>query len=193
MLYHASPVANIQILEPRRSNHGTAQVYFSEKRENVLVYLSNAIQKHCQAVGFAHSGVYTTWASYGFTKEGILRLEEYYPNATEETYKGVSGWIYQAAAMQAEKLADIPFVYTSAQPVPVAGCEFVADAYEAILEAAEQGKLILQRFEENSPAKLDWIKRIVKQEYAQAGDQPDYRLFLEAKFGEILKGESYED
>ena len=48
MYYHASPVGGIRQLEPRISNHGVPLIYFSRKRENVLVYLSNAIEKYCR-------------------------------------------------------------------------------------------------------------------------------------------------
>lgn len=41
MYYHASSVKGIERLEPRISNHGIPLLYFSKKRENVLVYLSN--------------------------------------------------------------------------------------------------------------------------------------------------------
>ena len=37
MLYHASQTPGIQTLEPRISNDGTPRIYFSDKRENVLV------------------------------------------------------------------------------------------------------------------------------------------------------------
>ena len=43
LLYHASPVPGLHTLEPRVSNHGIPQVYFSRKRENVLVY---PVQRH---------------------------------------------------------------------------------------------------------------------------------------------------
>ena len=45
MFYHASQIEGITTLEPRVSNHDIPLVYFSTKRENVLVYLSNAIEK----------------------------------------------------------------------------------------------------------------------------------------------------
>lgn len=54
--YHASPIANIEILEPRISNHNVPLVYFSAKRENVLVYLSNAVEKYCEETGFSYNG-----------------------------------------------------------------------------------------------------------------------------------------
>ena len=46
MYYHASPTAHIRELEPRISEHGVPLIYFSKKRENVLVYLSNAVEKY---------------------------------------------------------------------------------------------------------------------------------------------------
>lgn len=45
MYYHASQVEGIKQLEPRVSDHHIPLVYFSTKRENTLVYLSNAIEK----------------------------------------------------------------------------------------------------------------------------------------------------
>ena len=38
MYYHASSVKGITQLTPQSSNHGIPLVYFSTKRENVLVY-----------------------------------------------------------------------------------------------------------------------------------------------------------
>ena len=70
MYYHASQVKDIKVLEPRISNHGIPLIYFSTKRENVLVYLSNAIQKYCRDTGFAWDGVWKKWGPYGFAKDG---------------------------------------------------------------------------------------------------------------------------
>ena len=56
MFYHVSSVKGIKTLEPRISNHGIPMIYFSEKRENVLVYLSNAVEKFCKETGFTYSG-----------------------------------------------------------------------------------------------------------------------------------------
>ena len=46
--YHASQQKDINVLEPRISNHNKPLIYFSTKKENVLVYLSNAIEKYCK-------------------------------------------------------------------------------------------------------------------------------------------------
>lgn len=48
MFYHASPVKGLAQLELRTSNHAIPLVYFSRKRENVLVCLSNAVEKYCR-------------------------------------------------------------------------------------------------------------------------------------------------
>lgn len=183
MLYHASPVKGIVTLTPHVSNHERALVYLSAKRENVLVYLSNAVEKHCHESGFAWNGPWLKWASYGFTKEGILLLEEYYPNATEETYKGVSGYIYQVEESDsAEAMKDIPHAYISNEPVPVNGCEFIPDAYEAILQAEKDGLLSIKRYRELTDGDRRWLERVIPQEYAKAEKHPEYRHFLRSKF-----------
>lgn len=183
MYYHASQTLNIKVLTPHISNHGVPLIYFSAKRENVLVYLSNAIEKYCKSVGFQCQDPFQTWGSYGFTKDGILELSEYYPNATMDTYQGVSGFIYSTDTISGcQNQADIPYAVTSQTPVPVQRCELVPDAYEAILEAVKTHKIILKRYEENSTAKLDWIRKTIIGEYEQAEEHPDYRLFLKAKF-----------
>ncbi len=183
MFYHASPVKGLKLLTPHVSNHGRPLVYMSSKRENVLVYLSNAVEKFCREAGLVYSGAYYKWASYGFNSDGILVLEEYYLNATADTYKGVSGFIYTADKLENyTNQADIPFAVISESPVKVTGCEEVPDAYDAIMDAAENGSIIVKSFEQNSKDKLLWIKRIVSAEYEKAKAHPEYRAFLRAKF-----------
>lgn len=183
MYYHASQTKGIEVLEPRISNHGVPLIYFSKKRENVLVYLSNAVEKYCKETGFEYSGKWTKWGPYGFTKDGIQRIEEYYPSALVDTYKGVSGYIYSI-----ENISDsgfelkIPDAATSDEPTPVTSCEFVPNAYEAILEAERKGLLVLSRYENLSEVKLAWIEKTMREQYEESADSPDYRHFLEAKF-----------
>lgn len=181
MLYHASQTPDIKILEPRISNHGKPLVYFSQKRENTLVYLSNAIEKHCRENDFAHDGVYTKWGPYGFNGDGILVLDEYYPNASRETYEGVSGYIYSVFET-GEPMDDIPFAFISETSVEVRGCEFVPDAYAALLQAAEHGKIIMNKYADNSPQKLAWIEKIVRKEYEDFKSTAEYKYFLKYKF-----------
>ncbi len=183
MFYHASPVQGLKVLEPRVSNHGIPLVYFSKKRENVLVYLGNAVEKYCRETGFPYAGQWMKWGPYGFGRDGIQCIEEYYPDALEDTYKGVSGYIYTA-----ETIADpgpqvqIPDAVTSAGPVPVCGCEFVPDAYAAILAAEKAGLITVLRYGERSRAQRAWLERTIQQEYEDAVNHPEYRHFLKGKF-----------
>ncbi len=185
MYFHASPAEGIKILEPRVSNHGIPLIYFSKKRENVLIYLNNAIEKYCKETGFDYTGKWMKWGPYGFNKDGIQRIEEYYPNALEDTYKGVSGYIYTA-----EKVTDsgfpvqIPDAVTSSEPVLVTSCEFVQDAYEAILQAERDGLITILRYEEMPDKMKERNKKIIREEYekAKVENHPEYRHFIEGKF-----------
>ena len=193
MYYHASPVEGIERLEPRISNHGVPLVYFSRKRENVLVYLSNAVEKYCRETGFAWDGPWQKWGPYGFTQDGRQCLQEYYPDAMERTYKGVSGYIYRA-----EEITDsgfevqIPDAAASSLPVPVTGAEFVPDAYEAILQAEREGLIVIRRYGEMTDRMREWNKRTIREEYAAAADHSEYRHFLRGCFADILDTEESE-
>ena len=185
MFYHASPVAGIKVLEPRISNDGIPLIYFSSKRENTLVYLSNAIEKFS---GYVHEGKWQKWGPYGFTKDKILVLQEYYPNALQETYEGVSAYVYcvdDAADVTAS--STIPFAFTADQPQKVSACEYIPDAYAAILQAADEGKIKIARYEELSEKMLAWIRNTMTREYAEEDIQDDYRFFIEAKFPFVLE------
>ena len=57
MYYHASPIANITKLEPRISNHGIP-----------LIYLSNAIEKHCRKTEYAYDGIWENGVLMDFLK-----------------------------------------------------------------------------------------------------------------------------
>ncbi len=189
MYYHASPVKGIARLEPRVSNHGVPLVYFSRKRENVLVYLSNAIERYCRETGFSYDGKWQKWGPYGFNKDGRQRLEEYYPNALISTYKGVSGYIYGAETIVDSGFAvQITDAATSSIPVEVSSVEYVADAYEAILQAEREGLITIIRYEEMPDKMREWSERTIREEYANAADHPEYRHFLRGNFPHIIDG-----
>ena len=188
MYYHASQTPNIKVLEPRVSNHNVPLIYFSTKRENVLVYLSNAVEKYCKETGFEHSGKWQKWGPYGFEEDGTLRLEEYYPNALADTYKGVSGFIYHVNnIVNPRENIQISNAVTTSECVTVDGCEFVPDAYQAIMEAAEKGLIKIQKYEDMSEGELSWIEHTMQEEYANAEKQPEYTHFLKGKFPFVLK------
>ena len=187
MYYHASPIKGITQLEPRISNHGIPLVYFSKKRENVLVYLSNAVEKYCKETGFSYDGKWQKWGPYGFNKDGRLRLEEYYPNALISTYKGVSGYIYSAESIIDSGFAvQIPDAATSSIPVKIIHAEYVPDAYEAILQAEREGLITILRYEEMPEEMREWNEKTIKEEYEEALEHPEYRHFLKGNFPQII-------
>ena len=188
MYYHASQVNGITQLEPRISNHGIPLIYFSTKRENVLVYLSNAIEKYCRETGFPYDGFWQKWGPYGFERDGRLRLEEYYPNALESAYRGVAGYIYSAEnVVDSGFEVQIPNAVTSSVPVQVTGAEYVPDAYDAILQAERDGLITILRYEEMPDRMKEWNRKTIREEYEAAKNHPEYRHFLEGNFSDILK------
>ena len=189
--YHASQQKDIKVLEPRISNHNKPLIYFSSKRENVLVYLSNAIEKFCKETNYEYEGIYSTWGPYSFTKEGLLQLEEYYENALKDTYQGVSGYIYTVEEIpNKEILSDIKDVYVTNQKVTVTKCEYIKDAYEEIIKAYELGLINILKYEDLSDTKINWLNDIIPKEYKEAVDHPEYRYFLENKFSHMNLNEN---
>ena len=186
MYYHASAIKGIEELEPRISNHGVPLIYFSRKRENVLVYLSNAVEKYCRETNFSYNGICEKWASYGFDQNGIQCIEEYYPDALEKTYKGISGYIYMVEEIEeADFQTQIPDAVTSGTATKVAAVEFVPDAYAAILEAEKNGLIKITRYENLSEKMRDWIRKTIRTEYEEAETHPEYRHFLRGNFPDI--------
>ncbi len=187
ILYHASPVRGIETLEPRVSNHGEARVYFSSKRENILVYLSNAVEKYCKETSFEHNGTWHKWASYGFAPDGKIQMEEYWPNALYETYYGVKAYIYQV--VKTSDVQDLPGIAAacySESPTDITNCEIIENAYEEILKAEKAGLIYIKRYEELTDKKKNWIISTIQNEYRQTA-RPEYRYFLKAKFKGILE------
>ena len=182
MYYHASNVKDLKVLKPHVSDHGKSWVYFSIKRENILVYLSNAVEKHIKEKYNRPLKEYSKWASYGITKDGKVRIEEYYPNAMKDTFEGVSGYIYHVKNLDnAQALNGIKDVFVTQDEINIDGCEFVQDAYVEILKAEKAGLIVLERFEDISEQKLQWIEKTIINEFANS-DNDDYKEFLLDKF-----------
>ena len=188
MYYHASQTKNIKTLKPRISNHNIPLIYFSSKKENVLVYLCNAVEKYCKENKFKYDGIWSKWASYGFTKEGILEIQEYYPNATYETYKGVSGYIYSVENIDnLEEQEDIPYAFHTNTNVNVTSCEYIKDAYEEIEKEIKKGNIVIKKYDDFIEEKKEWLYMTIQKEYDEAINHPEYRYFLINKFPFINK------
>jgi len=179
ILYHASKTGGIECVEPRISNHDKPLCYFSSKKENVCVYLSNAVEKFWLSYGFIPLDRYNKWASYGFSGDK-LRIEEYYKNALKSTYSGVFGYIYTVETNEASKL-NIPFVYACDKPVKVLKSEYVPDAYEYIMKLIFDKAIEFKSYESLSENELNGIKKMIEKEYEEAKTE-DYKFFLKGNF-----------
>lgn len=182
MYYHASNIKNLKVLKPHVSSHGNPWVYFSTKPENVLIYLCNAVEKHIKQKHNRALKQYIKWASYGICADGRVRIEEYYKNATEETFKGVSGYIYKVNQLKnLQPLNGIKDVFVTNEEVVVDDCYFISDAYEEILKAEQEGIILIERFEDITEKKRNWIEKTILNEYKNTNNE-DYKEFLIDKF-----------
>ena len=142
--YHCSPTAGLTVLEPRKpvSFEKPARVYMTTLLPMALMY---SIQNY----------EYT----YGYTKEGQIYLEEYFPNALEIWYRGKSASLYLCDPAHTES-SKIPNEAISETAVPVLAETYIPDALEALLEQERLGTLVIYRYHQLSERKLDWIRKV---------------------------------
>lgn len=189
MFYHASQTEGIKILEPRISNHNIPLIYFSSKRENVLVYLSNAVEKYCKENQFVYDGVWSKWGPYGFDRNRILVYEEYYPNALEETYDGIKGYIYFCEKIEQYRQLEmnIPYAFVTNQKTETSHCEYIENALDEIKKAEKSDLIKIVRYKDFISKRENWLKETIQNEYNEAINHPEYQFFLKGKFAEYLK------
>ena len=117
-LYHCSPTSGLQVLEPNVTR------YFGKPRQVCLA----ASLPMALFYGVKHFE-YT----YGYTREGVLYYEEYYPEALEEIYRGRSASLYICTAGEDMSRTAIPNEYVTDRPVPVEEEQVIPDVYAALL------------------------------------------------------------
>ena len=142
--YHCSPTAGLTVLQPRKpvSFEKPARVYMTTLLPMALMYSIRNYE-------------YT----YGYTKEGQIYLEEYFPNALEILYRGKSASLYLCKPESTES-TPIPNEAISEIPVPVIRETHIPDALEALLEQERLGNLVIRRYYALSERKLEWIRKV---------------------------------
>lgn len=68
----------------------------------------------------------------------------------------------------------------SAGRILVECAEYIPDAYDCLMEAVEEGEIILQKYEDLSEASLQWIHQTMMKEYETASEE--YQYFLRNHF-----------
>ena len=139
--YHCSPITGLTVLEPRKpeSFEKPARVYLTTLLPMALMYTVRNYEY-----------------SYGYTKEGQIYFDEYFPNALEILYRGKSASLYLCDPEITQPTA-IPNEAVSETAVPVISETFIPDACEALLEQERLGTLVIHRHHELSEAMLNWI------------------------------------
>ena len=146
--YHCSPTPGLTVLTPRVPEHfdKPGRVYMCTRLPMALFY-----------------GVRNYEYSYGYTREGEIYYEEYFPGALETLYRGKSASLYLCAPREVSATA-IPNEAVSQEPVPILSEQRIPDVYEALLEQERLGALRICRCHELRPATRAWIVRAEAEE-----------------------------
>ena len=141
--YHCSPIPGLTILEPRKpqSFDKPKSVYMTTSLPMALMY-----------------GVRNFEYTYGYTREGQIYYEEYFPNALEILYRGKRASLYLCAPEEVSATR-IPNEALSASAVSVISETVIEDVCEAMLEQERLGALVIHRYHELSQRKLEWIRK----------------------------------
>lgn len=139
--YHCSPVPGLTVLQPKKpaAFEKPARVYMTTLYPMALMY---SVQNYEY--------------SYGYTKEGQIYLEEYFPDALQLLYRGKSASVY-VCDPENTQTTQIPNEAVSETAVAVIGETRIPDAWEALLEQERLGALVIRRYHELPPEKLQWI------------------------------------
>ena len=143
MYYHCSPVSGLKTLLP-----GTPEGFGKPKGVYLTTLLPMALMY----------GIRNYEYTYGYTKEGQIYLDEYFPNALEVLCRGRSASLYicQPESVYTTK---IPNEAVSEGPVKVLEEIFIPDVAEALLEQERLGNLPIRRYDGLSEKMRDWIRR----------------------------------
>ncbi|MDO5154028.1 MAG: hypothetical protein Q4D50_11830 [Eubacteriales bacterium] len=163
--YHCSPRAGLTVLEPRKPEcfEKTRGVYMTTSLPMALMY-----------------GVRNFEYSYGYTRDGQIYYEEYFPDALRYLYRGKSASLYLCApgSVRATK---IPNEVVADARVTVIGETAIPDVYEALLEQEKTGALVIRRYDGLSDEMREWIRKteadIIREKGLLRADGPMAQYF----------------
>ncbi len=179
MLYHGSSIGGLKELRPNISEHGKPYVYLTSNPVVALLYTVKVVEPPYN------------WFPYGF-RDGIPVYTEYYPDALADIYKGKAGFIYEFEDVEgAENPTDINCACVCTELIKTEKVTEIRDVYEYLLENEKKGELIIERYEELSDKKKQWIENIIKSEIAEYdlknNADNSYARFIANRFPDIWK------
>ncbi len=142
--YHCSPIPGIRLLEPR-----TPEGFQKPKGVYLTTLLPMALMYGIQNYEY----------TYGYTKDGQIYLDEYFPDALNILYRGKSASLYRCAP-ESTAPTRIPNEAVSQTSVTVIQEIAIPDVREALLEQERLGALVIHRYEELSEKQLAWVCRV---------------------------------
>ena len=179
-LYHGSNTANIKILKPNQADHDRPYVYMTTIDVVAAFYLCNAVERPYY------------WFPYGFENGGSVPIyHELYPNALKEVSDGVSGYIYKVNASEEQVIPfkNIPCARLATEPVEVAECIRVENAYDLFLDYVNQGKMRIGRFEDKTAKQLEWwyttCVEYLKEKNMIETPECSYAVFIKKKLPQV--------
>lgn len=143
-LYHVSPTPGLTVLKP------SVTKYFGKPKQVCLT----ASLPMALMYGIKHFEY-----AYGYTRDGRIYYEEYFPNALEELYRGKAASLYTCSRRPDMEATQIPNEYVTPSEVPVDRELLISDLCEALLEQERQGALKIVRWSELSGERRRWIIR----------------------------------
>lgn len=175
-LYHCSPTAGLTVLRP------SVTKYFGKPRQVCLT----ASLPMALLYGIKHFEY-----SYGYTRDGRLYYEEYFPDALEELYRGKAASLYTCASRPDMETTPIPNEYVTQGEVPVESEQAIPDVLAALLEQERLGALKIVRWAELSGERRKWVLEAEADTIIEKGllDQPDsdFARFMREKYPESWK------
>lgn len=141
--YHCSPTPGLTVLHPGKPSafNKPTGVYLTTLLPMALMYSVRNYE-------------YT----YGYTKDGNIYFEEYFPNALEVLYRGKQASLYTCSPVdvRSTKIPNEVFCKTA---VPILKETVIPDACEALLAQERAGNLMIRRYHEMTQRELEWIHR----------------------------------
>ncbi len=172
-LYHVSPTPGLTVLKP------SVTKYFGKPKQVCLT----ASLPMALMYGIKHFE-YT----YGYTRDGRIYYEEYFPNALKELYRGKAASLYTCFRRPDMETTPIPNEYVTPNEVTVDGELLIPDVCEALLEQERLGALKIVRWDEMDEGRRRWVVRAEADTILEKGllDRPDdpFARYMREKYPE---------
>ena len=141
--YHCSQTAGLTVLRP-----GKPKTFDKPTRVYMTTLLPMALMYSVRNYEY----------TYGYTKDGQIHFDEYFPNELELLYRGKRAYLYTCAPETVET-TQIPNEAASTQDVPILSETVIPDAYNALLEQERLGTLVIRRYHDLPDRMLEWIQQ----------------------------------